>query len=134
MMPKIFFWLLKKSLIGFRRTFEGESDMARSGLKGSRSVKRSLENAPTPEKSELKKKVRDALKNALFKDADDLVDVSDGPDDSIHIVIVSHKFNGRRLKDRDKLIWSVLTQDLRPAEWGRVSLSIGTTPEEIKAI
>jgi stress-induced morphogen len=81
----------------------------------------------------LKLKVRDALRSVYFKDPDDLVDVSDGPDDSIHVVIVSRKFDGRRMKEKNDLIWSVLTQNLRPEEWGKVSLSVGTSPEEIKA-
>jgi len=83
--------------------------------------------------AQLKQKIRDALKGAYFKDADDLVDVSDGPDDSIHVVIVSRKFDGRRMKEKNDLIWSVLVQQLRPEEWGKVSLSVGASPEEIKA-
>jgi len=31
------------------------------------------------------------------------------------------------------LIWSVLVERLAPEEWGEVTLSIGTSPEEIKA-
>jgi len=81
----------------------------------------------------LKQKIRESLKKAYFSDADDYVDVSDGPDDSIHIVVVSRKFNGHRMKEKDDLIWSVLVQNLTPDEWGKVSLSVGTTPEEIKA-
>ncbi|MBW3541784.1 MAG: hypothetical protein KY476_16070 [Planctomycetes bacterium] len=81
----------------------------------------------------LKQKVRDVLKNGYFSDPDDLVDVSDGPDDSIHVVIVSRKFDGRRMSEKNDLIWSELTHNLHPDEWGRVSLSIGTSPEEIKA-
>ena len=83
--------------------------------------------------AQLKQKLRDTLRGTYFKDPDDLVDVSDGPDDSIHIVIVSRKFDGRRMKEKDDLIWSVLTQNLKPEEWGKVSLSVGTSPEEIKA-
>jgi stress-induced morphogen len=82
---------------------------------------------------ELKQKICDALRDTYFKDPNDLVDVSDGPDDSIHIVIVSRKFDGRRMKDKNDLIWSVLVQKLAPQEWGRVSLSVGASPEEIKA-
>ena len=82
-----------------------------------------------------KLKVRNTLKNAYFNDPDDLVDVSDGPDDdSIHVVIVSRKFDGRRMREKNDMIWSVLTQKLSPEEWGKVSLSIGTSPEEIKAM
>jgi stress-induced morphogen len=83
--------------------------------------------------AQLKQKVRDTLRGAYFKDQDDLVDVSDGPDDSIHVVIVSRKFDGHRMKEKNDLIWSVLVEKLRPEEWGKVSLSVGTSPEEIKA-
>lgn len=83
---------------------------------------------------QLKQRVRDVLRKAYFNDADDLVDVSDGPDgDSIHVVIVSRKFDGKRMKEKNDLIWSVLSQNLRPEEWGKVSLSVGASPEEIKA-
>ena len=83
--------------------------------------------------SQLKNKIRDVLRVAYFKDPDDLVDVSDGPDDSIHLVIVSRKFDGRRMKEKNDLIWSVLSQNLLPDEWSKVSLSVGASPEEIKA-
>ena len=81
----------------------------------------------------LKHKIHDTLKKAYFEDANDLVDVSDGPDDSIHVVVVSRKFDGYRMKEKNDLIWSVL-DTLPPDEWGKVALSIGTSPEEIKAI
>ena len=83
--------------------------------------------------TQLKEKIRDTLKGSYFTDPDDLVDVSDGPDDSVHLVIVSRKFDGRRMKEKNDLIWSVLVKNLRAEEWGKVSLSIGTSPEEIKA-
>jgi stress-induced morphogen len=83
--------------------------------------------------SQLKQKIRDVLRKARFKDEDDLVDVSDGSDDNIHVVIVSRKFDGRRMKEKNDLIWSVLVGNLQPEEWGKVSLSVGTSPEEIKA-
>lgn len=83
--------------------------------------------------AQLKQRIRDVLKGVYFKDAEDLVDVSDGPDDSIHVVIVSRKFDGRRMREKNDLIWSVLVNNLQPEEWGKVSLSVGTSPEEIKA-
>ena len=82
---------------------------------------------------ELKQKIHDVLRHAYFQEANDLIDVSDGPDDSVHIVIVSRKFDGRRMKEKNDLIWSVLVDNLQPEEWGKVSLSVGTSPEEIKA-
>lgn len=81
----------------------------------------------------IKQKVHDALKSTYFNSADEFVDVSDGPDDSIHVV-VSRKFDGRRMRDKNDLIWSILVQNLQPEEWGKVSLTVGTSPEEIKAI
>jgi stress-induced morphogen len=83
--------------------------------------------------SQLKQKIHAVLKGSHFKDPDDLVDVSDGPDDSIHVVIVSRKFDGHRMKEKNDLIWSILVKNLQPDEWGKVSLSVGTSPEEIKA-
>lgn len=83
--------------------------------------------------AQLKQKIRDALKAAYFKDTDDLVDVSDGPDDDVDVVIVSRKFDGKRMKEKNDLIWSVLVQHLTPDEWGKISLSVGASPEQIKA-
>jgi hypothetical protein len=82
---------------------------------------------------QLKEKIYDVLKDGYFSDPNDMVDVSDGPDDSIHLVIVSRKFDGLRLKDKTDLIWSELVSNLTPEEWGKVTLSVGTSPEEIKA-
>lgn len=82
---------------------------------------------------QLKKKVYEVLKRGYFNGPDDAVDVSDGPEDSIHLVIVSRKFDGKRLKEKNDLIWSQLMQHLAAGEWGKVSLSIAASPEEIKA-
>jgi hypothetical protein len=37
------------------------------------------------------------------------------------------------MKEKHDLIWSELMQKLDAEVWGKVSLSIGTSPEEIKA-
>ena len=81
----------------------------------------------------LKEKIRKTLKTGFFKNPDDLVDVSDGPDDAIHLVIVSRQFDGRRMKEKNDLIWSELVKGPTPEEWGKVSLTVGASPEEIKA-
>ena len=83
--------------------------------------------------AQLKQKIRDALRSAYFGDADDLVDVSDGHEDDVDVVIVSRKFDGKRMKEKNDLIWSILLQQLAPEEWGKISLSVGASPEEIKA-
>jgi stress-induced morphogen len=82
---------------------------------------------------QLKQTIHDVLKEGYFQDRDDMVDVSDGPDDSIHVVIVSRKFDGHHMKEKHDLIWSELTRHLTPDVWGKVSLSIGVSPEELKA-
>ncbi|MBI2875354.1 MAG: hypothetical protein HYY20_00555 [Candidatus Tectomicrobia bacterium] len=81
----------------------------------------------------LKKKVYDVLRKGYFSDPDDAVDVSDGPEDSIHLVIFSRKFNRINMKEKHDLIWSELMQKLDADEWSKISLSIGASPEEIKA-
>jgi stress-induced morphogen len=81
----------------------------------------------------LKKKIAAVLRNGYFKDPSDFVDVSDGADDDVHIVIVSRKFDGKRTTEKRDLIWSELMEHLKPIEWSKISLSIGKSPEEIKA-
>ena len=81
----------------------------------------------------LKKKVRDALRTTYFNAPDDLVDVSDGDGDNVHVVVVSRKFD-KESNVKEDLIWSVLTDKLEPEEWGKVSLWTGVSPEVIKAI
>jgi len=82
----------------------------------------------------LKQKIHDVLKRGYFSDSTDFVDVSDGFDNLIHIVVVSRKFDGCRMKEKEDLIWSELVQNLSPEEWGKISLSIGASPDDIKAL
>ena len=81
---------------------------------------------------QLKKKIYDVLRQGYFSDPDDAVDVSDGPEDSVHLVIFSRKFNQRSMKEKHDVIWSELMQKLNTDEWSKISLSIGASPEEIK--
>ncbi|MHC5540677.1 hypothetical protein ACYOEI_20860 [Singulisphaera rosea] len=82
----------------------------------------------------LKQKIREVLKHGYFHDGEDFVDVSDGHDENVHVVVVSRKFEGKRLKAKQDLIWSDLFGNLTQDEWGLVTLSVGVSPEEIKAI
>jgi stress-induced morphogen len=82
---------------------------------------------------QLKEKIAEVLKQSYFAGDNDLVDVSDGLDDNIHVVIVSRKFDGKRFREKHDLIWSILTQELPPDDWGKVTLSVGLSPEELKA-
>ncbi len=83
-------------------------------------------------KEQLKKKIHDVLSKGFFDDPEDAVGISDGPGDSVSLFVVSRKFDGRRLKEKNDLIWTQLTDRLGTDEWSRVSLSIGAGPEEIR--
>ena len=80
----------------------------------------------------LKTKIHDTLKQGYFNGSADFVDVSDGYDDLVHVVVVSRKFDGRRVKEKSELIWTELFKNLTEDEWGKVSLSVGASPDEIK--
>ncbi len=80
----------------------------------------------------IKQKIQETLKTGYFNDIKDFVDVSDGYDDLIHVVVVSRKFEGHRPRIRIKLIWDELLKRLSDEEWGYVSLLIGATPEEVR--
>ena len=85
--------------------------------------------------TDVKSKIYDVLKHGYFTDCDDSVSVldGDGGDGDLHVVIVSRKFDGRRLREKNDMIWSEFLQKLEPCEWGMVSLSIGVSPEELKS-
>lgn len=83
---------------------------------------------------QLKEKIYQVLARGYFNSRRDLVDVSDGSGDLIHLVVVSRKFDGHRMMERHNLIWSELTQKLVPEEWTQISLSVGASPEEVKAL
>ena len=55
--------------------------------------------------AQLKQKIYSVLKEGYFNDPDDAVDISDGPEDSIHLVIFSRKFTGRSMNSPFAQIW-----------------------------
>ena len=73
----------------------------------------------------------DASKSAYFRDPGDLVDLSDGLDDDIHALVVSRKLGGRRLFEKNGLLWSILTDALKLDDWSKMTLSIGDSSEDI---
>ena len=85
---------------------------------------------------ELKDRIKEALARVYDNEPDEAVSVSDSEDveDNVHVVVIGPKFRGKRLGEHTDLILSQLTNSLRPEDWGRVSLSIGLTPEELKVI
>ena len=80
----------------------------------------------------LKQKIYDVLKDGCFDDTKDFVDVSDGYDDLVHVVVVSRKFEGKRRPERRDLILNELFNNLSDDEWGLVSLSVTKAPEEVR--
>jgi hypothetical protein len=80
----------------------------------------------------LKEKIREVLRQNLFGDPSDVIDVSDGDDpDDLHLVVISPKLEGHRLGEKNDLIWDELTRGLTPEEWGKISLTIGLTPAQV---
>ena len=77
--------------------------------------------------------IYEVLKKGYLSGPEDFIDVSRGYDDFLHVVIVSRKFDQNK-QEKEDLIWSDLINNLTPDEWGRVSLTIGVSPEEIKAM
>lgn len=84
----------------------------------------------------LKAKIKDSLKRTYFDGSDDAIYVSDSDecDENIHVVVVSPKFQGKGLEEKTDLILAHLFQALPKDEWGKVTLSVGVSPEELKAI
>ena len=83
-----------------------------------------------------KRKIYDLLKDGYFSDDKDFVDVSDGGFDeqTIHIVVVSRKFKDYTMGGRVDIIWEEMGKHLTQNEWGRVFLSIGMLPEEVRIL
>ena len=83
-----------------------------------------------------KRKIYEMLRGGRFNGERDFVDVSDGGFDreDIHIVIISRKFNGYTMTERGRIIWEEMWKHLTQNEWGRVFLSIGMLPEEVRIL
>lgn len=83
----------------------------------------------------LRRKIRDVLKEGYFEDESDAVYVLDGDwPGNFHVVIISPKFDGRRMKEKHDLIWDEIFSTLTAEEWGKVSLTVGHSPRELTAI
>ncbi len=84
-------------------------------------------------RQDLKEKIEQILKQGYFNDPRDLVDVTDGPANDIHVLVVSRKYDTIRGVDEDP-IWDDLESNLEPEELEKVTVSIGVSPEQLKAI
>lgn len=81
----------------------------------------------------LKREIYNVLKEGYFGDTNDFVDVSDGYDDLVHVVVVSRKFNGEStMIKRGDIIGQELLKHFPEGEWGYVSLTVGRLPEEVR--
>ena len=77
-----------------------------------------------------KKKIRDLLKSVYFKDSRDVVTVSDGEIGDLHLLVISRKFKGLGMLERNDLIWDILQERLPQDEWGQISMTVARTPDE----
>ena len=50
---------------------------------------------------------------------------------AISTIVTGWVTRRRRLRERTDLIWDELQRDLTPEEWGRISLTIGMTPDQV---
>ena len=80
-----------------------------------------------------KQRIADALRRSFFRTSDECVNVSDGCNGNVHVQVVSHAFDGKGYREKRDLIWSTLVSSLSPAEWGKVTLSVGKSPAEAES-
>jgi hypothetical protein len=78
----------------------------------------------------LKNKIRRLLKSVYFQAVDDVVKLSDGEIGDLYLLVVSRKFKGMDMGEKNDLIWDILMQRLTPEEWGQISMTVARTPEE----
>lgn len=85
-------------------------------------------------KNELPNKIAQALKRGRFQDEQDLVLVDTPPeaiDDEVHVVVVSRKFEGLRMKEKIALITADLRAKLPKRDLAHITLVKGLTPREV---
>ncbi len=81
--------------------------------------------------AQIKKKIEELLCKEFNENS--TVDVSDGYQDNIHIVVVSRKFSGKSENEKQDILWSVIeTSDLSDLDKNKISLIITYSQEELK--
>lgn len=85
-------------------------------------------------KSKADPKLKEAITGILKAEfPNDTVDVSDGYQDNMHIVVVSRKFDNKTQKARQDMIWKALDKSsLTDLEKSKISLIIPYSPAELK--
>ncbi len=92
-----------------------------------------------PNRASLRRgKTRDQVKQVLYQAfrqrfPEDTVDISDGYQDNIHVMVVSRQFDDLTEAQKQDLMWGILdASELSPAEKRLVSLLYPVSPAEIK--
>ena len=80
---------------------------------------------------QIKKKIEELLRKEFNENS--TVDVSDGYQDNIHIVVVSNKFSGKSENEKQDMLWNVIeASDLSDFDKNKISLIIPYSPAELK--
>ena len=81
--------------------------------------------------AQIKNKIEELLRKEFNENS--TVDVSDGYQDNIHIVVVSRKFSGRSENEKQDIIWNLIeTSNLSDSDKNKISLIVPYNPEELK--
>ena len=81
-------------------------------------------------REQIKKVVRAAFRRRF---PEDTVDISDGYQDNIHVLVVSREFDEMHERQKQDLMWRVIDgTDLSDDEKGLISLVYPVSPAEIK--
>lgn len=81
-------------------------------------------------RTEIKTVLEDAFRKEFPKDT---VDLSDGYQNNIHVLVVSRRFDGMSEKDKQDVLWGVIdATDLTDAEKVLMSLVHPVSPAEVK--
>jgi acid stress-induced BolA-like protein IbaG/YrbA len=81
-----------------------------------------------------REEIKAILQAALRKEfPHDTIDVSDGYQQNIHVVVVSRRFDEMKERDKQDLLWSLIdATDLDSDEKNLISLLVPASPEMLK--
>jgi len=81
-------------------------------------------------RDEVKRIIRNAFRQRFPHDT---VDISDGYEDNIHVLVVSREFDKMREREKQDLMWTIIDRTpLTEEEKGLISLVYPVSPREIK--
>jgi len=89
-------------------------------------------------KSSSKARAREQVKRILHdafrqRFPHDTVDISDGYEDNVHVLVVSREFDAMSEKEKQDVMWGVIdSTPLNDREKGLISLVFPVSPAEIK--